>query len=194
MYRLCAPSGAAVANADLEPGMGEMLFPVEPVPLRDLADRSGLGFADVVTLAAIPSSTLNRLWKEPDWAARSTGAVLHQLVAVMPSLSAYLVGRGFTTTAQRHLRTLSASGIELQRPVQVSADQVAALGNALGVAAAIVNGNRDEVRRRLSLSYRLGNDRFVDGVFAPLCTSAAKIGWARWSIAWPVPDAVRRSP
>jgi hypothetical protein len=142
-----------------------MLFPVEPVALRDLAERSGLGFADVVTLADVPSSTLNRLWKEPDWAARSTGAALHQLVAVMPSLSAYLVGRGFTTTAQRHLRTLSASGIELRRPVRVSADQVAALGNALGAAAAIVNGNRDEVRHRLSLSYVLGNDRFVDVVF-----------------------------
>jgi hypothetical protein len=53
-----------------------MLFPVEPVPLRDLAERNGLGFADVVTLAGIPSSMLNRLWKEPDWAARSTGAAL----------------------------------------------------------------------------------------------------------------------
>src|SRR5205807_860283 len=86
--RVRAPPGAAMASADLEPGMGEMLFPVEAVPLRDLAERSGLGFADVVTLADIPSSTLNRLWKEPDWAACSTGAALHQLVAVMPSLSA----------------------------------------------------------------------------------------------------------
>jgi hypothetical protein len=142
-----------------------MLFPVEPVPLRDLAERNGLGFADVVTLADIPSSTLNRLWKEPDWAARSTGAALHQLVAVMPSLSAYVAGRGFTTTAQRHLRTLSASGIELRRPVRVSADQVAALGNALGVAAAVVNGKRDEVSHRLSLHFGLGHDSFVDAVF-----------------------------
>jgi hypothetical protein len=161
------PSKAEITgDANVEPGMGEMLFPVEPVPLRDLAERSGLGFADVVTLADIPSSTLNRLWKEPDWAARSTGAALHQLVAVMPSLSAYVVGRGFTTTAQRHLRTLSASGIELRRPVRISVEQVAALGNALGVAAAIMNGNRDEVRRRLSLGWGLGHDSFVDAVFA----------------------------
>jgi hypothetical protein len=146
---------------------GQMLFPVEAVPLRDLAERSGLGFADVVTLANMPSSTLNRLWKEPDWVARSTGAALHQLVAVMPSLSAYVVGCGLTTTARRHLRTLSASGIELRRSVRVSANQVAALGNALGVAAAIVNGNHEEVRRRLSLGWSLGHDSFVDGVFAP---------------------------
>jgi hypothetical protein len=163
--------------------MGEMLFPVEPAALRDLAEHSGLGFADVVMLADVPSSTLNRLWKEPDWAARSTGAALHQLVAVMPSLSAYLVGRGFTTTAQRHLRTLSVSGIELQRPVRVSADQVAALGNALGVAAAIVNGKRDEVRRRLSLGWGLGHDSFVDGVFAPGSNSLFRGGESLLSAA-----------
>jgi hypothetical protein len=156
-----------MGKPELMSSEGEMLFPVEPVALRDLAEHSGLGFADVVTLADVPSSTLNRLWKEPDWAARSTGAVLHQLVAVMPSLAAYVAGRGFTTAAQRHLRTLSANGIRLQRPVRVSTDQVAALGNALGIAAAIVNGSRDEVCRRLSLSYGLGHDKFVDAVFAP---------------------------
>lgn len=144
-----------------------MVFPVEAVALRDLAERSGLGFVDVVTLADIPASTLNRLWKTPDWVTRSTGSALHQLVAVMPALSGYLVGRGFTTAAQRHLRTLSAAGIELRLPVRVPVDQAAALGNALAVASAIVNGKREEVCRRLSLGWGLGHDRFVDGVFAP---------------------------
>jgi hypothetical protein len=146
---------------------GKMLFPVEAVPLCDLAERSGLGFADVVMLAGLPSSTLSRLWKASDWAARSSGAALHQLVAVMPTLSAYLVGRGFTTAAQRHLRTLNVGGIELRQPVRISADQTAELENALGVAAAIMNGNRDEMCRRLSLGWGLGHDGFIDGVFAP---------------------------
>jgi hypothetical protein len=133
--------------------MVEVPFPVGSVALRDLAERNGLGFADVVALADISSSTLSRLWKNPDWVERSTGSTLHQLVAIMPALTAYLVGRGFTAAAQRHLHALSASGIEFRRPVRISVDEVGALGNALGIAAAIVNGNRGEVCRRLSLGW-----------------------------------------
>jgi hypothetical protein len=114
-----------------------------------------------------PSSTLNRLWKDPDWVVRSTGSALQQLVAVMPDLSAYLVGRGFTTAAQRHLRTLSAVGVALRLPAPVSVDQVAALGNALGVATAIVNCNRDEVCRRLSLGWRLPITRYDNPAASP---------------------------
>jgi hypothetical protein len=147
-----------------------LLFPVEPVALCDLADHSGLGFADVAALSDIPSSTLSRWWKDPHWVARSNGATLQQIVTTVPNLCEYLIGRGLTTSVQRPLRTLSASGVAL-RPIRIPADQASAFANALSVAAAIVNGDRDELFRRLSLGWGLGHDKFIDAVLAPGPTS-----------------------
>ncbi|MEV6558551.1 hypothetical protein AB0M22_22765 [Nocardia sp. NPDC051756] len=150
-----------------EPPRGAVLFPVEPVALRDLVQRSGMGFSDVVALAEVPATTLNRLWKDPGWNAKASGATLHQLVAVVPLLAEYLAGVGFTARAERHLRVLAAAGIEVRFPSRVEADETTALSNALGVAAAISQGGRGELLRRLGLGWNLGHDRFIDALFDP---------------------------
>ncbi|MFD4357458.1 hypothetical protein ACFWPX_33275 [Nocardia sp. NPDC058518] len=143
-----------------------VLFPVEPVALRDLAQQDGLGFTDVLTLAEVPSTTLNRMWKDPDWAARSTGGALHQLLDVVPTLSPYLEGRGFTLRLGRYLRVFAAAGITIRLPQRIDGTQLAALSNALGVLAAVAEGHTTEVMRRLALGWGLGHDRFIDAVFA----------------------------
>ncbi|QBJ98214.1 hypothetical protein ERC79_21415 [Rhodococcus sp. ABRD24] len=148
------------------PSQAAVAFPVEPVALRDLAQRAGLGFADVVALADIPSTTLNRLWKDPDWTTRSTGTALQQLVDVVPVLSTYLEGRGFTSRVEHCLRIIEAAGIVVRLPQRVDRAQLAALSNALGVAAAIASGRTADLTRRLSLGWSLGHDQFIDAVFA----------------------------
>jgi hypothetical protein len=148
------------------PSQAAVVFPVEPVALRDLAQHAGLGFADIVALAEIPSTTLNRLWKDPDWMTRSTGAALQQLVDVVPVLPAYLEGRGFTSRVERYLRVLEAAGNVVRLPQRVDRAQLAALTNALGVAAAIAGGHAADLTRRLALGWSLGHDQFIDAVFA----------------------------
>ncbi|MEU4323326.1 hypothetical protein AB0F85_31990 [Nocardia fluminea] len=158
--------GAALPGADPGSTPAQAIFPVEPVALCDLAQRVGLGFADVVALAEIPSTTLNRLWKDPAWATRSTGATLQLLLDVVPTLTAYLEGRAFTSRVEQHLRVLTASGITVRLPRTGDGARISAMSNALGVAAAIVTCDAAQVKRRLALGWALGHDQSIDAVFA----------------------------
>ncbi|SUB09525.1 Uncharacterised protein [Nocardia brasiliensis] len=168
-----SPRGPIVERGSSE---ARLLFPVEPVALRDLAQRAGLGFSDVVALTEIPSTTLNRLWKDPSWVTRSTGATLQLLLDVVPALSVYVEGRGFTSRVEQHLRVLATSGVSVRLPARVDGPDVAALSNALGVAAAVVNGHAADLRRRLALGWSLGHDRFIDAVFATGPDALAEAG------------------
>ncbi|AFU01140.1 hypothetical protein [Nocardia brasiliensis] len=140
-------------------------FLIEPVALCDLAQRAGLGFADVVALAEIPSTTLNRLWKDPGWAAKSTGATLQLLLDVVPTLAAYLEGRAFALRVEQYMHVFATSGITVRLP-RGEGVQISAMSNALGVAAAIITCDTTQLKRRLALGWVRGHDPSIDAVFA----------------------------
>ncbi|WP_338757653.1 hypothetical protein V7968_23735 [Nocardia vulneris] len=157
--------GVSLPAADLGATRAHTGFPVEPTALCDLAQRAGLGFADVVAIAEIPSTTLNRLWKDPGWAAKSTGATLQLLLDVVPTLAAYLEGRAFTLRIEQYMQVFAASGITVRLP-RGEGVQISAISNALGVAAAIITCDATQLRRRLALGWVQGHDQSIDGVFA----------------------------
>jgi hypothetical protein len=69
--------------------MGSMGRAAEPTALADIAGAAGLGMSDVAFTAGLDESTISRLWTDPHWLDRITGASLQHDITV-PVLSPIL--------------------------------------------------------------------------------------------------------
>ena len=57
----------------------------DPASLSQIADEAGLGASDVALIAELDESTVSRLWNDPRWLDRVTGASLQRMIAAKPN-------------------------------------------------------------------------------------------------------------
>ena len=59
--------------------------------LAEIALAAGkMNQADVALFSGVSTSTISRLWNDPDWLSHTTGATLKRLIAAVPGVVEYL--------------------------------------------------------------------------------------------------------
>ena len=85
----------------------------EPVALVDLAADAGLGLSDVAFTAGLDESTVSRLWADPGWLDRVTGASLQRIIAAVPGVAEYVTSYSLSARLGRLAADLAAEGLEV---------------------------------------------------------------------------------
>lgn len=100
---------------------------VAPSRLSRLADRAGLGIADVALLAGVDESTISRMWSVPDWLDRVRGRTLQALIAAVPGVAEYVADAPQQARFDDLVNSLAAAG------VAVDVAQAARLAGQTGI-------------------------------------------------------------
>lgn len=112
--------------------------------LAQIADASGFSASDIAYLAGVEKSTVSRLWDDPRWLDRVSGASLQALIGVLPGVAEYLCGQSLAGRRAELLEALANAGLVVDEQVfsqLVTGEGVPEqyLGNALQVALKIMD-------------------------------------------------------
>ena len=65
--------------------------PAKPgLTLAELAAATALSQADVALFSELSTSTISRIWADPDWLSRVSGSTLTRLITSVPGVEDYL--------------------------------------------------------------------------------------------------------
>lgn len=142
----------------------------EPVALADIAASAGLSMSDVAFTAGLDESTISRLWTDPNWLDRITGASLQRIVASVPGAGQYFQARSH----QRRLGELAADLAAEDLDVDQSAVQACLaedipgpyIANGLQAAIHIVRGNDAYAAAALARFWGRDQDRALMRLFS----------------------------
>lgn len=137
------------------------------MPLRMLI--GDLRAVDVASLSGVSQSTLSRLWDNRRWIERVEGATLSKLMAVSPSIGAYVRTWGESQRLQVAVQSVMELGVGIRR--QALADLMcAAPGSAviaaLSAVAEMLQGNFDQASRLFASSWGFRSNGVADTIFA----------------------------
>ncbi|KPM55674.1 hypothetical protein ACG83_10315 [Frankia sp. R43] len=164
--------------------------------LSQIAERTGLGIADVALLAGIDETTIGRLWSAPDWLDRVRGRTLQALIAAVPGIAEHVTTAPQQARLAELIRDLAGEGIAVN---VAQADRLAERGiprpyllHALDACLRIVRRDLAAATEYLPRFWGRIPDDALSALFQPggliidtatLITSAAEL----------VPQMVRRS-
>jgi hypothetical protein len=140
-----------------------------PETLADIAGSAGLSQADTAFLAEVDESTVSRLWADPDWPRRASGATLDQLAASIAGVAEYLMARPFASRMPTLASALAGEGLDVDETA-VSACQAAGVPlpyivNALRAALHTVRGEDTEAAAYLARFWGRDQDRALEHLF-----------------------------
>ena len=162
----------------------------EPAALADLAADAGLGLSDVAFTAALDESTISRLWADPAWLDRVTGASLQRIIAAVPGVAEYVTFYSLAARLGCLAADLAAEGLEVDentlQACQASGIPVPYIANALQAALHTVRGDDAKAASYLARFWGLEQDRALGRLFscgegrllarpAPLLTASAEL-------------------
>ena len=162
----------------------------EPVALVDLAADAGLGLSDVAFTAGLDESTVSRLWADPGWLDRVTGASLQRIIAAVPGVAEYVTSYSLSARLGRLAADLAAEGLEVDENTlhacQANGIPVPYIANALQAALHTVRGDDAKAASYLARFWGLEQDRALGCLFsrsegrllarpAPLLTASAEL-------------------
>jgi hypothetical protein len=143
----------------------------DPVALSQIADEAGLGLSDVALIAALDESTISRLWTDPRWLDRVTGASLQRMIASGPGVAEYVTGHALASRLFRLISELDKAGI------QVNVDRVSAaqaegvspphMANALQAALYTVQGDPAKAAAHLARLWGRDQDQALTRLYRP---------------------------
>jgi len=162
----------------------------EPAALAGIAAEAGLGLSDVAFTAGLDESTVSRLWADPRWLDRVTGASLQRIIAAVPGVAAYVTSYSLFARLDRLAADLGAEGVEVDgtavQACQSDGVQAPYIANALQAALHTVRGEDTKAASSLARFWGLDQDRALERLFsagqgrllaspAPLLTAAAEL-------------------
>src|SRR5271165_2126284 len=117
----------------------------EPVALADIAADAGLGLSDVAFTADLDESTVSRLWADPCWLDRVSGASLQRIIAAVPGAAEYVTSYSLSARLGRLTADLAAEGLEVDENTllacQAGGIPIPYIANALQAALHTVRGD-----------------------------------------------------
>lgn len=167
--------------------MGDMR---QPATLGEIAEDAGLYPSDVALTAGLDESTISRLWADPAWLDRITGASLQRIIASVPGVHEYVGARSLAARLSPLIAELKAEGLDVDEsaveaccadgvPIQYVAD-------ALLAALHMVRGDDAKVASYLAKFWGRDQDRALERLFssgegrlligpAPLISASAEL-------------------
>lgn len=162
----------------------------EPVPLADIAADAGLGLSDVAFTADLDESTISRLWADPCWLDRVSGASLQRIIAAVPRAAEYVTSYSVFARLGRLAADLAVEGLEVDentlQACQAGGIPIPYIANALQAALHTVRGDDGKAASYLARFWGLEQDRALGRLFscsedrllarpAPLLTASAEL-------------------
>jgi hypothetical protein len=138
--------------------------------LGDIAEEAGLYPSDVALTSELDESTISRLWTDPHWLDRVTGASMQRLMASVPGVHEYAGWRSVATRLSRLAAELGEEGLDVDEgaiescradgvPVQFIAD-------ALQAALHAVRGEDGKAAAYLARFWGRDQDRALERLFS----------------------------
>lgn len=142
----------------------------EPVALADLAADAGLSMSDVAFTAGLDESTISRLWTDPNWLDRITGASLQRIVASVPGAGEYFQARAHHRRFDELAADLTTEGLDVdQGAVRAClAEDIPGpyIANGLQAAVHIVRGDDANAAAALARFWGRDQDRVLMHLFS----------------------------
>lgn len=150
--------------------MVAMRWHAEPIALADIAADAGLSLADVAFTAGLDESTISRLWTNPEWLDRVTGASLQRMIASVPGVAEYVTSYSIASRLSRLATDLAAVGLEVDEAAvdacRADGVQVPYIANALEAALHTVRGDDAKVASYLARFWGREQDRALERLFS----------------------------
>jgi hypothetical protein len=135
-----------------------------------MAADAGLSLSDVAFTAELDESTISRLWTDPSWLDRVSGASLQRLIASVPGVAEYVTAFSLASRFAQLAAELRAEGLGVdENAVEACrADGVPApyIANALQAALYTVRGEDAKVASYLARFWGRDQDRALDRLFS----------------------------
>ncbi|MGH3233151.1 MAG: hypothetical protein ACRDOH_07825 [Streptosporangiaceae bacterium] len=142
----------------------------EPTALADIAAAAGLSTADVAFTAGLDESTISRLWTDPNWLDRITGASLQRVVASVPGVDEYVKARSHHRRLAELAADLAGEGLDVDESAVRAclAEDVPGpyISNALQAAVHIVRGDDVNAAPALARFWGRDQDRALERLFS----------------------------
>jgi hypothetical protein len=90
-----------------------MRQPAKPATLGEIAEDAGLYPSDVALTSGLDESTISRLWADPHWLDRVTGASLQRIIASVPGVVEYVAARSIGSRFSQLSAELAAEGLDV---------------------------------------------------------------------------------
>ena len=147
-----------------------MRRPDEPSALSEIAADAGLGLSDVAFIAELDESTVSRLWTDPGWLDRVTGASLQRMIASVPGVAEYVTAYSLASRLARMIAGLAAEGLDVDQSALETcrAEGVPApyIANALQAALHTVRGDDTKVVSYMARFWGRDQDRALERLFS----------------------------
>ncbi|MBL1080087.1 hypothetical protein JK358_37390 [Nocardia sp. 2] len=141
------------------------------LPLQVLAEADLVSLADLAVFAKIPTSTLGRLWSDPAWLDKVSGATLQRLITAVPGLARYVACRSHAARLETAVHQCTESGLEVHgaRVVELvrAGQSPQYLATVLEAAAAVARLDARDTVAALSRCWSAGPSAALDAVFTP---------------------------
>ena len=142
----------------------------EPATLGEVAEYAGLYPSAVALTSGLDESTISRLWADPHWLDRVTGASLQRIIASVPGVIEYVAARSIGSRLSPLAAELASEGLDVDEsaveacradgvPVQYIAD-------ALQAALHTVRGDDAKVASYLAKFWGRDQDRALERLFS----------------------------
>jgi hypothetical protein len=142
----------------------------EPASLSLIAEEAGLGLADVAQVAGLDESTISRLWADPRWLDRVTGASLQRMIASVPGVAEYVTGYSMAARLAGLAGELAQAGLDVDgdgvRSAQDAGVPAPHLANALQAALHTVRGDIPRATAQLARLWGRDQDQALARVFS----------------------------
>jgi len=150
--------------------MGTMRQSAEPAALADIAAAAGLSLSDVAFTAELDESTISRLWTDPCWLDRITGASLQRLIASVPGVAEHVTAFSLASRLTQLADDLGAEGLDVDEDAveacRAEGVPVPYIANALQAALHTVRGEDAKVASYLARFWGRDQDRAMERLFS----------------------------
>jgi hypothetical protein len=143
----------------------------DPASLSQIADEAGLGASDVALIAELDESTVSRLWTDPRWLDRVTGASLQRMIASVPGVAEYVTGHALASRLSRLITELDKAGIQVNAE-RISTSQTEGvspphMANALQAALHTLQGDPAKAAAHLARLWGKDQDQALTRLYRP---------------------------
>lgn len=147
-----------------------MKQPDMPTSLAEMAEEAGLGQSDVALLADLEESTISRLWSDPRWLDRVTGATLQRIMAAVPGVAEYVASQPLAARMSKLIADLADAGLDADsegiRSAQADGIPAPHMANALNAALHTVRGDNLKAASHLARLWGREQDQALMRLFS----------------------------
>ncbi len=147
-----------------------MRQPAKPATLGEIAEDAGLYPSDVALTSGLDESTISRLWADPHWLDRVTGASLQRIIASVPGVVEYVAARSIGSRFSQLSAELAAEGLDVDESAveacRVDGVPVQYIADALQAALHTVRGDDAKVAAYLAKFWGRDQDRALERLFS----------------------------